>query len=60
MWQNMWLIYTMKYYSTIKRNEIRSFVEKWMGLETECNQSERQKQTSYINSYMGNLEKWYR
>ena len=24
----------MKYYSTIKRNEIRSFVEKWVGLET--------------------------
>ena len=30
----MWFIYTIKYYSTIKRNEIRSFVEKWMDLET--------------------------
>ena len=27
-------IYTMEYYSAIKRNEIESFVEKWMDLET--------------------------
>ena len=30
----MWYIYTMEYYSAIKRNEIRSFVETWMDLET--------------------------
>ena len=30
----MWFIYTIKYYSTIERNEVRSFVEKWMDLET--------------------------
>ena len=29
-----WYIYTMEYYSAIKRNEIRSFVEMWMDLET--------------------------
>ena len=27
-------IYTMEYYSAIKRNEIESFVETWMDLET--------------------------
>ena len=27
-------IYTMEYYSAIKRNEIESFVETWMNLET--------------------------
>ena len=27
-------IYTMEYYSAIKRNEIGSFVEMWMDLET--------------------------
>ena len=27
-------IYTMEYYSAIKRNEIGSFVESWMDLET--------------------------
>ena len=30
----MWHIYTMEYYSAIKRNEIESFVETWMDLET--------------------------
>ena len=30
----LWYIYTMEYYSAIKRNEIESFVEKWMDLET--------------------------
>ena len=29
-----WYIYTMEYYSAIKRNEIGSFVEMWMDLET--------------------------
>ena len=32
--KKMWYIYTMEYYSTIKRNEIGSFVETWMDLET--------------------------
>ena len=29
-----WYIYTMEYYSAIKRNEIGPFVEMWMDLET--------------------------
>ena len=34
-WINkMWYIHTMEYYSSIKRNEIGSFVETWMDLET--------------------------
>ena len=32
--KKMWCIYTMEYYSTIKRNEIGSFIEMWMDLET--------------------------
>ena len=32
--KKMWYIYTMDYYSAIKRNEIGSFVEMWMDLET--------------------------
>ena len=31
--KKMWYIYTMEYYSAIKRNEIGSFVETWMDLE---------------------------
>ena len=30
--KKMWYIYTMEYYSAIKRNEIGSFVETWMDL----------------------------
>ena len=32
--KKMWYIYTMEYYSAIKRNEIGSFVEMWLDLET--------------------------
>ena len=33
-WIKMWYICTIEYYSVIIRNEIGSFVEKWMDLET--------------------------
>ena len=43
----MWYIYTMEYYSAIKRNEIGSFVETWMDLESviqsEVSQKEKNK-----------------
>jgi hypothetical protein len=29
----MWYIYTMEFYSAIKKNEIMSFAGKWMELE---------------------------
>ena len=32
--KKMWCIYTMEYYSAIKRNEIGSFEETWMDLES--------------------------
>ena len=32
--KKMLYIYTMEYYSAIKRNEIGSFVETWMDLES--------------------------
>ena len=46
-WIKMWNIHTMEYYSAIKRNKIRSFVETWMDLETviqsEASQKEKNK-----------------
>ena len=45
--KKMWYIYKMEYYSAIKRNEIGSFVETWMDLETviqsEVSQKEKNK-----------------
>ena len=45
--KKMWYIYTMKYYSAIKRNEIGSFVELSMDLESvirsEVSQTEKNK-----------------
>ena len=45
--KKMWYIYTMEYYSAIKRNETWSFVETWMDLETviqsEVSQKEKNK-----------------
>jgi hypothetical protein len=29
----MWYLYTMEFYSTMKKNEILSFASKWMELE---------------------------
>ena len=49
----------MEYYLAIKRNEIGSFVETRMDLETIIQsevKSEGEKQISYINAYMWNLE----
>ena len=60
--KKMWHIYTMEYYSAIKRNEIELFVERWMDLETviQSEVSQKEKKISCINTYMWNIEKWYR
>ena len=43
--KKMWHIYTMEYYSAIKRNEIELFVVRWVDLETVIqSKSERGKQ----------------
>ena len=53
--KKMWHIYTMEYYSAIKRNEIWSFVEMWMELESviqsEVSQKEKNKYCMLPNIY---------
>ena len=51
----MWYIYTMEYYSAIKRSEIVSFAEMWMDLETmiQSEESQRKKQNHIISLICG-------
>ena len=58
----MWYIYTMEYYSAIKRSKTGSFVEMWMDLESviQSEVSQKEKNKYRISAYMWNLEKWYR
>ena len=48
--KKMWHIYTMEYYSAIKRNNIMSFTETWMELETVIHSeiSEKEEKTSIV------------
>ena len=53
--KKMWHIYTMEYYSAIKRNEIELFVVKWMDLESviqsEVSQEEKNKYCMLTHIY---------
>ena len=51
----MWDIYTMEYYSAIKRNEMQVFVGRWMELESviqsEVSQKEKNKYSMLTHIY---------
>ena len=55
--KKMWCIYTMEYYSGIKRNKILPFVATWIQLEIIIPSYVSQKDKSYIyaGTYMWNL-----
>ena len=52
--KKMWHIYTMEYYSAIKRNETELFVVRWMDLESviqrEVSQNEKNKYCMLIHT----------
>ena len=53
--KKMWYIYTMAYYSAIKRNEMEVFVMRWMELESviqsEVSQKEKNKYSMLTHIY---------
>ena len=53
--KKMWHIYTMEYYSAIKRNKTESFVVRWMDLESviqsEVSQKEKNKYRMLTHIY---------
>ena len=52
-----WYIYTMEYYSAIKKSEIMPFTSTWMDLEIIILSEISQRQISYDIAYMWNLKK---
>ena len=56
--KKMWYMYTMEYYSAMKRNALfRSFVEMWIDLESVTQSQVREIKISYDIAYMWN-PKW--
>ena len=53
--KKMWHIYTMEYYSAIKRHEIELFVVRWMhvesGIQSEVSQKEKNKYPMLTHIY---------
>ena len=59
--KKMWYIYTMEYYSAIKKNEIMPFAATWMDPEIiTLSEVSQTRQISYNITYMWNLKKWYK
>ena len=46
--KKMWYIYTMEYYSAIKKNKTGSFVEMWMDLESVIRSEGTQRKTDIV------------
>ena len=51
--RKLWYIYTMEYYSAVKKNTFESVLMRWMKLEPE-----RKTPIQYTNAYIWNLERW--
>ena len=60
-YRKLWYIYTMEYYSAIKKNSFESVLLKWMKLEPIIQSEVSQKDLrtlQHTNTYIWNLERW--
>ena len=61
--KKMWHIYTMEYYSAIKRNEIELFVVRWLDpesvIQSEVGQKEKNKYHMLVHIYIESIKKCY-
>ena len=57
--KEVWYIYTMDYYSAIKRNTFESVLMRWMNLEPiiQSKVSQKEKDKYHILTHIQNLEK---
>ena len=57
--KKLWNIYTMEYYSAIKRNAFESVLMRWMNLEPiiQSEVSQKEKDKYHILTHIQNLEK---
>ena len=58
--RKLWYIYTMEYYSAIKKNTFESVLMRWTKLEPiiQSEVSQRKTPIQYINAYIWNLQRW--
>ena len=56
-----WYVYSMEYYSDLKRNAFESVQTRWTNLEPiiQSEVSQKERHISYINAYIWNLKRWY-
>ena len=50
--KKMWSVYTMEYYSAIKKNEIRSSAANWMQLENVTLRAVRQRRKNIMGHHL--------
>ena len=56
--RKLWYIYTMEYYSAMKKNAFESVLMRWMKLEPIIQSEVRKRQMLCIDAFIWNLERW--